>query len=428
MLTSGVLDGDAGAGGRRPGRERQPRRHAPRRREIGLADGALGCRDDRGTTAVGLLADADVERQLPEQCDAVLGGHAGAAAGAEDRLLVPAVGADVRAHVLDHAEHGNRDFLEHPEALAGVEQRDVLRGRDDHRPAHRDALGQRELDVAGAGRHVDDEVVEFAPVGVAEQLRERLRDHRAAPDHRLLLLDQEPDRHDLDAVRLERLDAPAVPARGPVALQARHARLAGTVDVGIEEPHARPVERKREREVDGRRRLADAALARGHCDDVADARQRREPALHGLGLDGPGHGHPRGSHPGDGSQPLLEPRGEFRAVAAGREAEYHLDLDPAGPGVDGLHSFRLPERHPEVGFDIILDHQAGFADAIVGHGSAATSNGEYGMSRGRQIVAESRRGLADAGASGAGLVAWHTSASPRRHLLTSEAAVSRAVG
>ena len=51
--------------------------------------------------------------------------------------------------------------------LRGVEQRDVLRRGDDHRAGHRHVLRQRELDVAGARRQVDHQVVEVAPVGVA---------------------------------------------------------------------------------------------------------------------------------------------------------------------------------------------------------------------------------------------------------------------
>jgi hypothetical protein len=82
--------------------------------------------------------------------------HAIAAAGTEDVLGMAALGADVDAHVLDDAEDGDADLLEHLQALARVEQRDVLRRGDDHRAGHRHLLRQRELDVAGARRHVDD--------------------------------------------------------------------------------------------------------------------------------------------------------------------------------------------------------------------------------------------------------------------------------
>ena len=61
-----------------------------------------------------------------------------------------------------------------------------LRRGDDHRPGQRRALAQRELGVAGAGRQVDDEVIEFAPVDLGEERLHRLRDLRPAPDDRLL--------------------------------------------------------------------------------------------------------------------------------------------------------------------------------------------------------------------------------------------------
>jgi hypothetical protein len=112
-------------------------------------------------------------------------------------LLVAALRADVDAHVLDDAEDRDADLLEHLEALAGIEQGDVLRRGDDHRAGHRHLLGQGELDVAGARRQVDHQVVDVAPLRVAEQLLQRLGHHRAAPDHRRFGVDQEADRHGL---------------------------------------------------------------------------------------------------------------------------------------------------------------------------------------------------------------------------------------
>ena len=112
----------------------------------------------------------------------------------------PQLRADVRAHVLDDAEHRHFDLLEHAQTLARIEQRDVLRRRHDHGAADRHSLRQRELDIARAGRHVDDQVVELAPARRFQQLHQRLRHHRSAPHHRLLFVDQEADRHDLHAV------------------------------------------------------------------------------------------------------------------------------------------------------------------------------------------------------------------------------------
>src|SRR5689334_2613774 len=65
------------------------------------------------TAGIGLLADMDVERQRPQQIDVVVLAHFLRAALAEDVLLVAALRADVKAHVLDDAEDGNPHLLEH---------------------------------------------------------------------------------------------------------------------------------------------------------------------------------------------------------------------------------------------------------------------------------------------------------------------------
>src|SRR5690606_15604683 len=59
---------------------------------------------------------------------------------------------------------------------------------------------------------------------------------------------------------------------------------------GVEDAHARAPGRERQRQVDGRGRLPDAALARAHCDDVADPRQRLEIALDRVRRDSTGPG------------------------------------------------------------------------------------------------------------------------------------------
>src|SRR6185503_5740094 len=209
-------------------------------------------------------------------------GEVVSAALAEDVLLEAAAAADVQAHVLDDAEHGHVHLLEHLETLARVGERDVLRRRHDHDAAHGHALRERELDVAGAWRHVDDQVIEVAPARLREELVQRRRHHRTAPRHRLLFVDEETDRHGLNAVRHERLEQLAVARLGTAAYQAQHARLAGTVDIGVEQPDARALAGKREREIHGHRGLADTALARCHGDEVVNARQRLEPVLHGV--------------------------------------------------------------------------------------------------------------------------------------------------
>ena len=57
---------------------------------------------------------------------------------------------------------------------------------------------QAHLHVAGAGRHVDEQVVERAPLHVAEELLDGLGEHQAAPHERGVLVDEEAGRDDFE--------------------------------------------------------------------------------------------------------------------------------------------------------------------------------------------------------------------------------------
>ena len=69
----------------------------------------------------------------------------------------------------------------------GVAHGDGLRAGDDDAAGQRHALGQAELGITGAGRQVDDQVVQLAPAHVGEELLDGLVQHGAAPDDRLAL-------------------------------------------------------------------------------------------------------------------------------------------------------------------------------------------------------------------------------------------------
>ena len=197
----------------------------------------------------------------------LLGGHAFATVGPEDVFAVATVGATVDGHVFDDAQDGHADLLEHAQALARVQQGDVLRRGDDDGAGQRHALAQRERDVAGARRHVDQQVVQIPPVGLVEQLIQGLGGHRPAPDHGLVGFDQEADAHHLHTVVLHRLDGLAVGTLG-AAGDTHHHGLAGAVDVGIQDAHAGAFGGQGQRQVDGRGALAHAALARSHGNDA----------------------------------------------------------------------------------------------------------------------------------------------------------------
>ena len=136
-----------------------------------------------------------------------------------------------------------------------------------------------------------------APLHLAQHLLQRRHHHRPAPDHRRLLLDQEADRHHLQPVGRQRPhDLALEDLRLVVEIEElRHRRA---IDVGVEHADLQAQRGEAEREVGRRRRLADAALAGRHRDDVA-ARRARRPSPSRPAARGPGDGRTRGE-PGCG--------------------------------------------------------------------------------------------------------------------------------
>ena len=215
-----------------------------------------------------------------------------AAALAEDVALVPAARADEVAHVLDEAERRHVQLLIHADGAPGVGERHGLRRGDDDRARDRHRLAQTQRDVARAGRHVDDQVVDILPAHLAEELLDDAVQHRAAPDHRRVVSGQKPHRHELDAVLLRRNDLLAVGRE--LGLQAEHDRDVRAVDVAVDHRDPAAALAERDRQVDRDGRLADAALAGADRDDVLHAghgrlarvrRQRRADLRRHLDLD-----------------------------------------------------------------------------------------------------------------------------------------------
>ena len=117
-------------------------------------------------------------------------------------------------------------------------------------------------------------MVELTPRDVLEELRQRLVQHRAAPYDRLVLVEEEPDRHDLQPMRLERQDLALRRHLGPLGAEAEHARDRVAPHVRVEHADLLALGGQGGRQVDGQRRLADAALARPDAVDVRDLRER----------------------------------------------------------------------------------------------------------------------------------------------------------
>ena len=166
----------------------------------------------------------------------------------------------MQAHVFDHADDGNTHLLKHFQTLARVDQCDVLRRGDNHRAGHRHALCQRQLDVASTRRQINHKIIEFAPVGVVQQLLERLRHHRATPHHGGLDVDQKADRHCLNAMTDQRIKVLAIGGLGLLG-NTQHGRLRRAVNVGVEHANACTFGCQRQREIDGGGGFADTPFA-----------------------------------------------------------------------------------------------------------------------------------------------------------------------
>ena len=71
------------------------------------------------------------------------------------------------------------ELLVHRDRATAVGERHLLRRRDDNGAGDRHGLAEAQRDVAGAGRQVDDEVVEVVPPHFAEELLQRAVQHRS---------------------------------------------------------------------------------------------------------------------------------------------------------------------------------------------------------------------------------------------------------
>jgi hypothetical protein len=137
-------------------------------------------------------------------------------------------------------------------------------------PVRENRLRKRQRHVASAGRQVDDEIIQFAPINLVEELLDDAMHHRAAPDDRLLRLDHEAHGHDLDAGGLERHELLAADA-GFFELQPAHLGDRRAVDVRVEQADLRALAGQTDGGEHGDRRFADAALTGADGDGVFHA-------------------------------------------------------------------------------------------------------------------------------------------------------------
>ena len=212
-----------------------------------------------------------MQRQLPQQLGVILRRQLLRTAGTEDRLMVSTVAANVHAHVFDDAEYRHLHLLEHHDAFFGVDQRDILRRGDHDGAGDRNVLRQRQLDITGARRHVQHQIIEVRPHCLLQHLQQRFAGHRAAPDHCVIVRDQVTNGVGRQTVRHDRRHVGAVRRSWTLVFSTQHVRNGRAINIRIQNADFRPFCRQRKRQVHGGRRFTHPTLARTDGDDVLHA-------------------------------------------------------------------------------------------------------------------------------------------------------------
>src|SRR5207253_4727577 len=85
-----------------------------------------------GDAFIAAFTHFNSHRDRSQEWYSVLLGEFFAAAFAKNVVAIPRVRRNEITHVLDHAEHGHGDRLEHAQRPAHIDERDLLRGRYQH--------------------------------------------------------------------------------------------------------------------------------------------------------------------------------------------------------------------------------------------------------------------------------------------------------
>jgi hypothetical protein len=265
--------------------------------------------------------------------------------------------------------------------------------RDDDRLRPRQQLAERDRDIARPGRHVDEEHVELSPVDVGEELLERAVQHRAAPHHRLVVVEEEPDRHQLQVMLHGRHDHPVDDDRLLVNAEDVWDRVA--VDVRVEDADTLADLCERRREIRRQRRLADTALAAADGDHASRRVQRQ--SLRPLVQAATQLLRQRGAlllcHDVERQRHALDTRDvahhianlvlKRRAQRAAGDGERDCYLDATAVDDDPAHHVELGHRLPELGVD---DSRKRVEDAFAAGFHGAGTERSKGQVRLRSLV------------------------------------------
>ena len=152
---------------------------------------------------------------------------------AKDVESFPRFGVGEATHVFNDTENGNLCFFEHGNGFAGIQQGNFLGSANNYRSRQWEQLRERQRHIASSWGHIDNQVVQFAPVRIFEKLGDRTMKHRSSPNDGLIASDQKTHRHDRHGSAWNRLNFVVENLRA--SFQAEHVRDAGSINIGVEQ-------------------------------------------------------------------------------------------------------------------------------------------------------------------------------------------------
>ena len=182
-------------------------------------------------------------------------------------------------HVLYQAKdrHVHLIIRKHVDTFAGIGQSHRLRRADNNSSGHGKRLHYGEVNVAGSGRKVYQEIIQFAPVGIGNQLFQGIACHTAAPQGSLVGVYEETDRQQLDTILFDRdnqITAADVLCIRTCIFHLKHLGHGRTEDVGIQQTYLIPQFGKGHSQICRYGGLAYTAFTGRHADDVLHLRQQ----------------------------------------------------------------------------------------------------------------------------------------------------------
>ncbi|OPZ98985.1 MAG: hypothetical protein BWY72_00572 [Bacteroidetes bacterium ADurb.Bin416] len=132
------------------------------------------------------------------------------------------------------------------------------------------------MNIAGSRRQIKQEEIQFTPVGIGNQLLERVGSHASSPNHGIVLIDKEADGQKFHAeffLGLNQVTAVDAFQGWPGFFHTEHLGDRGAENISIQQAYLIPFSGQRYGQVGGYGRFAYTTFSRGNRQDIPDLRQ-----------------------------------------------------------------------------------------------------------------------------------------------------------